>query len=321
MGTPIRKAVLAMIEFFVSANGVLECRSDLCAGSWINLTDPSKEELEKISKECSVEMDLLAAALDEEETPRIEKEDDATLILVDIPVVEPEGTSFVYNTIPMGIVITEEHIITVCLEETTIIEDFFKGRVKSFDCMKKTRFVYQMLFKNSSKFLQYLRQIEKASTQVENALHKSQKNRELIQMLKLEKSLVYFSTSLKANELVLERMLKTNILKRYPEDEDLLEDVIIENRQAIEMCAIYREIITGTMDAFASVISNNLNIVMKFLTSVTILLSIPALFGALWGMNVNVPFMDTTGGFWIVFGIAMSCTAGVAFYLWKKKML
>lgn len=310
-----------MIEFFKSTDGVLECRSELCAGSWVNLTDPSKEELERISKECSVEMDFLAAALDEEETPRIEKEEDATLILVDMPVVEPEGTSFLYNTMPLGIVITETNIITVCLEETTIIEDFFKGRVKGFDCTKKTRFIYQLLFKNSSKFLQYLRQIEKASTQVENALHKSQKNRELIQMLKLEKSLVYFSTSLKANEIVLEKMLKTNMLKRYPEDEDLLEDVIVENRQAIEMCNIYREIQTGTMDAFASVISNNLNIVMKFLTSVTILLSIPALFGALWGMNVDVPFGDMAGGFWIVFGIAIASTAAVAFYLWRKRML
>ncbi len=310
-----------MIQFYKLTEGVLECPSEFCSGSWVNLIDPTKEELERISGECSVEMDLLAAALDEEETPRIDKEDDATLILVDIPVIVPEGTSFLYNTVPLGIVITETNIITVCLEETTILEDFYKGRVKSFDCMKKTRFVYQLLFKNSSKFLQYLRQIEKASTQVENALHKSQKNRELIQMLKLEKSLVFFSTSLKANELVLEKMLKTNVLKRYPEDEELLEDVIIENKQAIEMCAIYREILTGTMDAFASVISNNLNIVMKFLTSVTILLAIPALFGALWGMNVDVPFEDMTGGFWIVFGIAIGSTAAVAFYLWRKKML
>lgn len=310
-----------MIEFYKSADGVLECRSELCSGSWINLTDPSKEELEKISKECAVEMDILAAALDEEETPRIEKEDDATLILVDIPVVVPEGTSFLYNTVPLGIIITETNIITVCLEETTIIEDFYKGRIKGFDCTKKTRFVYQLLFKNSSRFLQYLRQIEKASTQVENALHKSLKNRELIQMLKLEKSLVFFSTSLKANEIVLERMLKTNILKRYPEDEDLLEDVIVENRQAIEMCAIYREIITGTMDAFASVISNNLNIVMKFLTSVTIILAIPTLFGSLWGMNLDVPFKDAAGGFWIIMGISLVSTLAVTILLWRKKML
>lgn len=310
-----------MIQFFNFENGKLECRDALCAGSWIHLTDPTKAELEQISKECAVELDFLSAALDEEETPRIDKEDDATLILVDIPIVVPEGTSFLYNTIPLGIVITENNIITVCVEETTIIEDFFKGRVKGFDCTKKTRFVYQLLFKTSSRFLQYLRQVEKASAQVENALYKSLKNRELLQMLKLEKSLVFFSTSLKANEIVLEKMLKTNMVKRYPDDEDLLEDVIIENKQAIEMCTIYRDIQSGTMDAFASVISNNLNIVMKFLTSVTIILAIPTLFGSMWGMNVDVPFINTPGGFWIIFGISMFSTAAVAFFLWRKKMM
>ncbi len=310
-----------MINYFKSTGGVLECGSEPCQGSWIHLFDPTREELELISKECFIEIDLLQAALDEEETPRIEKEEDATLILVDIPVVEPEGTSFLYNTMPLGIIITENNIVTVCLEETTIIEDFYKGRVRGFDCGKKTRFVYQLLFKNSSRFLQYLRQIEKASTQVENALHKSMKNRELIQMLKLEKSLVFFSTSLKANEMVLEKMMKTNIIKRYPDDEELLEDVIVENKQAIEMCTIYREILTGTMDAFASVISNNLNIVMKFLTSVTIILAIPALFGALWGMNLDVPFAGMKGGFLIVAGAALVSTIGVAIWLFRKKML
>jgi magnesium transporter len=310
-----------MIQFFKSENGTLECRSELCTGSWIHLTDPSKEELAQISKTCGVEIDFLSAALDEEETPRIDKEDEATLILVDIPIVEPEGTSFLYNTVPLAIIITENNLITVCLEDSVIFEDFYKGRVKGFDCTKKTRFIYQLLFKTSSKFLQYLRQIEKASTQVENALYKSLKNRELLQMLKLEKSLVFFSTSLKANEIVLEKMMKTNMIKRYPEDEDLLEDVIVENKQAIEMCTIYRDIQSGTMDAFASVISNNLNIVMKFLTSVTIILAIPALFGALWGMNVDVPFMNTPGGFWIVAGAAIASTVGVAIWLWRKKML
>jgi magnesium transporter len=156
---------------------------------------------------------------------------------------------------------------------------------------------------------------------VETALTKSLKNRELIQMLKLEKSLVFFSTSLKANEIVMEKMLKTNVLKRYPDDEELLEDVIIENKQAIEMCTIYRDILSGTMDAFASVISNNLNIVMKFLTSVTIILSIPTLFFSMWGMNVDVPFEGIRGGFLIVAGIAIVSTIIVTVILWRRKML
>jgi magnesium transporter len=155
---------------------------------------------------------------------------------------------------------------------------------------------------------------------VETALRKSMKNRELIEMLKLEKSLVFFSTSLKANELVLEKMLKTNAIKRYPDDEDLLEDVIVENKQAIEMCTIYRDILSGTMDAFASIISNNLNIVMKFLTSITIIIAIPTLLASLWGMNVNVPFKDSAFGFWVVLGIALVLSVSSAIFLWKKKM-
>ena len=266
-----------MIFSYKTESGQLSEQANVCPGNWIHVIGPSKEELDEVSRVTGALPEFLQAALDEEETPRIDKEDEQTLILVDIPVVEPEGTSFVYNTLPLGIVITENNLITVCLEETTIIEDFCRGRVRGFDCTKKTRFVYQLLYKISSRFLQYLRQIDKAKSQVENALQKSLKNRELIQMLKLEKSLVFFSTSLKANEIVMEKMLKTNVLKRYPEDEELLEDVIIENKQAIEMCTIYRDILSGTMDAFASVISNNLNIVMKFLTSVTIILSVPTL--------------------------------------------
>jgi magnesium transporter len=309
-----------MLNIYKTIEGKL-CETNVFEkGSWISLIDPNEAEIKRVVDGLQVDPDLLKAALDEEEAARFESEEGQSLIIVDIPVVEPEGGSFLYNTLPLGIVRTEENIITVCVEDTTIIEDFTKGRVKTFDTSKKTRFTLQILFKNSSKFLQYLRRIDKASTQVETALHKSMKNRELIEMLKLEKSLVFFSTSLKANEIVLEKMLKTNAIKRYPDDEDLLEDVIVENKQAIEMCTIYRDILSGTMDAFASVISNNLNMVMKFLTSVTIIIAIPTLLASLWGMNVIVPFKDSAIGFWIVLGIALILSVVSAIFLWKKKM-
>ncbi|NLT98249.1 MAG: magnesium transporter CorA family protein [Christensenellaceae bacterium] len=310
-----------MIQYYKTVEGQLLEQNCASPGVWIHLNRPTKEEIEEVCAQTGVLVDLLTAALDEEEAARIEREEDQTLVLVDIPVVEPEGTSFVYNTIPLGIVLLDNMVITVCLEDTTIIEDFMENRVKGFDTCKKTRFVLQLLYRTSTKFLQYLRQIDKASTQVETALHKSMKNRELIQMLKLEKSLVYFSTSLKGNEVVLEKMLKTNFIKRYPDDEDLLEDVIIENKQAIEMAAIYREILTGTMDAFASVISNNLNIVMKLLTSITIIMAVPTMVASLWGMNVPVPFQHVPTGFYIVLGISLVITAIVALVLWRKKML
>jgi len=310
-----------MIQYYKTVDGRLSEQNCVSPGTWIHLNRPTKNEIDDICAQTGALNDFISAALDEEEAARIDREDEQTLILVDIPVVEPEGTSFVYNTLPLGIILLEHMVITVCLEDTTIIDDFMENRVKSFDTCKKTRFVLQLLFRTSTKFLQYLRQIDKASTQVESALHKSLKNRELIQMLKLEKSLVFFSTSLKGNEVVLEKMMKTNFIKRYPDDEDLLEDVIIENKQAIEMAAIYRDILSGTMDAFASVISNNLNIVMKLLTSITIILAVPTMVASLWGMNVDVPFHGMAGGFAIVLGIALVSTVVVTLILWRKKML
>lgn len=310
-----------MINYYKSVDGKLETQQTACPGTWIHLLDPTKEEINQIASEYSIELDFLQAALDEEETPRIDKEDDQTLILVDIPVVEPEGTSFLYNSIPLGIVLLENMVITVCLDETTIIEDFMENRVRGFDTCKKTRFILQLLYKSSTKYLQYLRQIDKATTLVENALHKNMKNRELMGMLKLEKSLVFFSTSLKSNEIVLEKLLKTNVLKRYPEDTDLLEDVIIENKQAIEMATIYRNILTGTMSTFASIISNNLNNVMKFLTAITIIIAVPTLIASFWGMNVPVPFQHSYYGFPIMIGMSMLFAGVTVFVLWRKKML
>jgi len=291
------------------------------SGSWVHLEDPDFGELTKVSETLNIDMDILKAALDEEESARFEKEDDVSLIIVDIPVVQPEGISFLYNTIPLAIILAEDNIVTVCLEDTTIIEDFIEGRVRGFDTMKKTRFIFQLLYKNAAKYLQYLRQIDKATTQVENALHKSMKNRELVQMLKLEKSLVFFSTSLKSNEIILEKMLKTNVIKKYPEDTDLLEDVIIENQQAIEMCNIYRNIISGTMTTFASIISNNLNMVMKLLASLTIIIAIPTLFASFWGMNVPVPFQGNPIGFWAILGGTFLVTGIITYILAKKDML
>lgn len=212
-------------------------------------------------------------------------------------------------------------VITVCLEETTIIEDFIENRVRGFDTCKKTRFVLQLLYKSSTKYLQYLRQIDKATTLVENALHKNMKNRELMGMLKLEKSLVFFSTSLKSNDVVLEKLTKTSIIKKYPEDTDLLEDVIIENKQAIEMATIYRNILNGTMTTFASIISNNLNNVMKFLTAITIIIAVPTLIASFWGMNVPVPFANAPWGFVIMLGLSLLFAGVTVFILWRKRML
>ena len=315
----IYKTIEENLREFTSFDGLLE-QEDTISGAWVNLVAPTEEEILQTSERLHIDLDFVRAALDDEERARIEVEDANILIIVDMPQVEMENDSFVYTTLPLGIVLTEEALVTVMLKESPLVNDFIDGRVKTFYTYKRTRFILQLLYRNAARFLSYLKQIDKASTRVEGELHKSMKNKELIQMLKLEKSLVFFSTSLKGNELVLEKLLRMDYSKKYPDDTDLLEDVIVENKQAIEMCTIYRDILSGTMDAFASVISNNLNIVMKFMAAVTIILAVPALVAALWGMNVPVPFESNPMGFWIVIGIAALATLLATIYMARRKM-
>ena len=243
----------------------------------------------KLQETSGSAFEKLSYALDEEETSRIDTEDGQTLIIIDVPAVEKDD-AVVYSTLPLGIIVTDKHIITVCLKETSILKDFQDGLVRFAETQKRTSFILYMLLQVAKRFLQYLKQIDKIYNYMERQLYKSQRNKELIQLLDLEKSLVYFNTSLKANEVTLEKILRGRIITLYEEDHDLLEDVLIEVRQAIEMANIYSSIISGMMDAFASVISNNLNVIMKVLTSITILLTIPNIFFSFYGMNVaNLP--------------------------------
>ncbi|APH14297.1 magnesium transporter CorA family protein [Clostridium botulinum] len=290
-------------------------------GTWINIVAPSEQELIFVSKKTGVTLDFLKASLDEEETSRIDIEDNNMIVILDIPFTEMEDNSLTYDTYPLAIINTPNNIITVCLKNSKILTDFFNNKVKSFYTFKRSRFILQILYRIASYFLLYLRQIDKKSLMIEKKLHKSMKNKELILLLSLEKSLVYFSTSLKANEITLEKMLKLDIIQRYPEDQDVLEDVIIENKQAIEMANIYSNILSGTMDAFASVISNNLNIVMKLLASITIVMSIPNIIFGSFGMNLNgIPFSKSSQGFGLACGVtAILCI--VCIIILKKKDL
>ncbi len=312
-----------MIQIFMTENGTVHQKDEPQAGAWIALTDPTATEILEVSQRYGIDPDHVRAPLDEEERSRIEVEDQYSLVLVDIPTIEERSGKDWYVTIPLGILTTEQAIITVCLEETPVLTAFMDGRVKDFHTYMKTRFILQILYRNASLYLQYLRIIDKKSTAVEQTLHRSQRNRELIELLELEKSLVYFITSLRSNEVVLEKLLRTEKIKKYPEDEDFLEDVIVENKQAIEMANIYSDILSGTMDAFASVISNNLNIVMKFLATVTIVMSIPTMVASFYGMNVNpagIPFAGSVHGFWIVLGFAALLSLVVAMIFSKKDL-
>jgi len=309
-----------MLEIFKTINGEITRLERFEEGVWINLTNPTEDEINSVCEGLNVENEYIRAALDEEERARIEYDNGQTLIIVDIPMPDTESDT-VYTTLPLGIILVKDSIITVCLRESAIIREFINKKIKSFYTFYRTRFILQILYRNASQYLHYLKIIEKTSSRIEQDLHKSMKNKELIQLLKLEKSLVYFSTSLKANEIVLEKMLKFEYIKKYPDDTELLEDVIIENKQAIEMATIYSSITGGTMDAFASLISNNLNMVMKFLTSITIVMAIPTMVASLYGMNLKMlPFADKPYAFWIVLAISATLSALSAFILAKREM-
>jgi magnesium transporter len=261
--------------------------------------------------------------LDPEEKSRVEAEDDVTLVLVDIPVIERTGDEQGYDTIPLGMLILPEHVVTVCLQPNPILGEFERGTVRSFATFKKTRFILQILKEISSFYLRYLGRINRETDKLERELRASMKNAELFDLLTLEKALVYFNTSLRSNDVVLSKLTRSGMIKMYEEDEDLLEDVIIENRQALEMSQIYSNILSGMMGAFASVISNNLNMVMKFLTSVTIMLALPTMIASFYGMNVILPFGqgEHPWGFAIALMIALALSSSAALLFWRRRYL
>ena len=292
-------------------------------GSWINLVNPSENEIKKVCENVNIQEEFIRDALDFEEKARIDSEEDdgTTLFVVDVPIIEKNEENDVYTTMPLGmIVVRDDFFITVSLRKNKVIEDFEKRKIKNFQTYKKSKLIFQILYLNSSYYLAYLKQINKETEIAEYILKNSMKNKELLKLLSLEKSLVYFTTSLKSNELVMEKTMRGKIIKLYEEDEDILEDAITENRQAIEMAKIYSDILNGTMEAYASIISNNLNGVMKFLTSITIVLAIPTMISSFWGMNVNLPFSDSNLGFPIMIFISVILTLIVAWWLKKKDM-
>lgn len=293
-------------------------------GCWINMVNPSEKEIEEVCKSVGIQDQFIRYSLDFEEKARIDQEedDDTILFVVDVPIIEKSETGDTYSTMPLGMIfVRDDYFITVSLRKNKVIEEFEKRRIKNFQTFKKSRLLFQILYCNASYFLTYLKQINKETEVAEYVLKNSMRNKELLKMLSLEKSLVYFATSLKSNEIVMEKTLRGKIIKLYDEDEDILEDAITENRQAIEMAQIYNNILNGTMDAYASIISNNLNGVMKTLTSITIILAVPTMISSFWGMNVNLPLQNHPHGFFLMIILAILTTLGVTFWLSKKDML
>lgn len=293
-------------------------------GNWINMVAPNDDEITEVCKKLKISEDFIRYALDNEEKARIdiEEDDNTILFIVDIPTREKEGDSLIYTTMPIGVIfVRDDYLITVSIKENSIIQNMMKNNMKNIVTYKKSRFLLQLLYENSSMYLNLLKKINKETEIAESILKNSMKNRALLKLLNLEKSLVYFTTSLKSNEVVMEKTMRGKIIKLYEEDEDILEDAIIENKQAIEMAKIYSDILNGTMDAYASIISNNLNRVMKFLTSITIILSIPTMIASFWGMNVPVPMQNNPYGFVILIGFSIIISVIATLWLNKRDML
>ena len=269
-------------------------------------------------EEFGLDSDFIKSALDEEESSRVEREDTQTLIIIDTAVSEIEkNDTLVFYTMPMSIIIKDQLVFTISLRNNKVIEDLIDGRLRNIQPSFRTQFVLRLIMQLTSTYLVYLKQIDKASNTLERELRKAVKNKQLLQMMELEKSLVYFSTSLKSNDATMNKILRGKLMKLYEDDQDLLEDVLIELKQAEEMASIYSSILANMVDACSSVISNNVNIVMWQLTIVTIILAIPTMVFSFYGMNtLDLPFAEHT---WFPTVVSIVATLLTALILLKYK--
>jgi len=293
-------------------------------GCWIDLEKPTEKEIAYVIRETGVDETLLKYALDEEETSHIDTEEDQVLVSINMPITEKNKRGKVYTTMPLGIlVVRDDYIITISSEKFSLMDMLSRKKtiVGEIATYKKSRLAFQLIYITSVEFLRYLTYISKDMEAFEDNLTKSMSNKELLKLINYQKSMIFFNTALKTNQAVMERLRRGKFIKLYEEDEDILEDAVIENRQAMEMAATYSEILNGMTDIFGTVVSNNLNNVMKLLTSITLIISIPTLIASIMGMNVEFPFTTGVAGFYGIVGVTAAITIVVAIWLNKKDML
>ena len=311
-----------MVKYYRTDDRQIHEEERIQSGVWIQMINPSVAEGQKIAEALNADIEDVLAALDEEESSRIELQDGYTLILVDIPSTEIRHDKESYTTIPLGIILTGDVIATICTEDTPVLQAFLNNRVKEFSTKKKMRFVYQILYRISVLYQSDLRIIDKMRTEIEERVGEDTEEEDLIALHELESTLVYFATSLRANGVVLDRLTRYKRLEQYPEDKELLGDVIVENKQAIEMTTIYRDIINGTRELMSSVIDNRLNNVMKYLTSITLVMAVPTVISGMYGMNVEgIPLGKSIYGFGVVCLITLIVCILTMVILHRKKML
>ena len=309
-----------MITIFKSTNHRLETANTPTEGCWVNVVNPSEQEVAQVEG-WGIPPDFVTHSLDIDERARTERSNGFVLIVLRLPYLQGKMAHIPYITVPLGIILTDTLIVTICREETTVIQEFTTGQVHGLSTVKKNRFVLQLLLRTADRYLGYLRDVDAAVDALEEKLHRSLQNKEVRELLKYQKSLVYFTTALKSNELMLERLQKSQLFQAYPEDVDLLDDVLTEIRQAIDVTGISENILSQMMDAFASIISNNLNVVMKFLTSMTIVISLPTLIASFYGMNVRLPGQDHPYVFPLTLLVSLMISLIVVIIFWKKEWL
>lgn len=312
-----------MINIYRTDNQILHEVHEIHEGVWVSLTAPTPQETGNMADELDIDIDDIRASLDEEESSRIELKDGYTLILVDVPITEIRHEREVYTTLPLAIILTQNIIMTVSKEDNNaIISAFRDGKVRNFSTKKKMRFVYQILFRTAMLYQAELRIIDKKRIEIEERVGDKTQDADLVALHELESTLVYFATSLRANRVVLERLSHYKRLQQYPDDIELLEDVVVETQQAIEMANIYRDIINGTRELLASVLNSRLNNVMKYLTSITLVMAFPTVISGLYGMNVaGMPFASGANAFMVICLMIVVICAVVVLWLRKNKML
>lgn len=307
-----------MIELYRTTERGLERVDEFSPGCWVNVVAPTPEEVAWLQASLAAPPDFVTYSLDLDERARTEREDGATLIVLRVPLAQGPEADVPYATVPLGIVVTDSHIATIGRFETGVIEAMASRRVRGLSTVKRNRFVLHLLLLTAQRYLFHLADINRAVDGVEDRLQRSLRNQELLELLRYQKSLVYFTTALKANELMLQRLQRSRMFDAYPDDEDLLEDALTEMQQAIEVVGITGSILAGMMDAFASIISNNLNAVMKFLASVTIVLSFPTILASLYGMNVALPGGDSRHAFATLLGFTGLVCGAVVVLFWRR---
>lgn len=310
-----------MITIYKTNGAILNTLIEPIQNSWINVVNPSPDEVTQLQEMLNVPQDFITYPLDQNEMPRVEKENGAMLIVLRVPCFQGEGAAMPYTTIPLGIILTDRYIVTVCSVQTNTIQSIITGRVRGLSTGKRNRFILQILWAMANRFLSDLREINKTVDMLEDRLQHSLQNRELLELLKCQKSLTYFTTALKSNEVLLHHLQRSQLFQQYPDDQELLDDVITEVQQAIEMTSIASNILSQMMDAFASIISNNLNVVMKVLASLTIVLSFPTMIASFYGMNVDLPLQNDPMAFVFTVTVSAMVSTVALFILWRKHWL